>query len=186
MSGSFSSDPLNPYAPSAVAVPQDPLAAAGVGCWRHGSLLVLHEDALLPPLCVKTGKPAAEYRRSPLRWSHPLRWPREYVQFDVPLSPRPIFWYGRGRPLVLVLAAAATLLSTAAAAAGIALIESAAGSGEVATMIIVVGVITVCCVVACWSALAQPLWVVRRKKKYYWLSGAKRRFLEQLPSWPYG
>ena len=55
---------LNPYAPSAVAPSENPLAAIGVGCWRHGTLLVVHEDAELPPICVKTGREAVAYRPS--------------------------------------------------------------------------------------------------------------------------
>jgi hypothetical protein len=179
--------PINPYAPSAVVEPHESLAALGAGCWRHGSLLVAHENAQLPPICVKTGKPAVEYRLSPIRWTHPLRWPAEYVQFAVPLSARPLFWLGPGRKWVLASAAMTIVISVVAslvAAVAIDREELTHGNPEASIIAVVLGIFVIFSCFAGWASLAQPLWIVRRKGKFYWLSGASRKFLEQIPNWP--
>ena len=170
---------INPYAAPLGEAQADWSLVAGVGCWRHGSLLVVHEDAQLPPICVKTGRPAAGYRPTRVRWSHPLRWPWEYVGFQVPLSEWSLFSFGRGRPLVLVAAVAVTASLIALATLDLPIPVDAR------ILLLLIGGAISLTLFASYAALAQPLWFVRRRRKYYWLSGANRRFLEKLPPWTF-
>ena len=168
----------NPYASPAADPAPDFELVLGVGAWRHRSLLVLHEEAQLPPVCVKTGRPATSYHTSDIRWSHLLRWPREYVQVAVPLSDRAAFYLGPVRPIVL----AAAIVAAVVCAASIVL----ANVLELAAVVIFAWLCGVVASVlfAWWLTLAQPLWVVKRRRKYYWLSGANQKFLAHLPGWP--
>lgn len=63
---------FNPYA--APTMPQ-PMQAAGNyqgGVWRKGNVLVLHQRAQLPQICVKSGTPATTWLKRDLSWHHPL------------------------------------------------------------------------------------------------------------------
>jgi hypothetical protein len=139
---------------------------------------VVHEDVRLPPICVKTGGPAAVYRDCVICWSHPLRWPREYLHVATPLAERPAFLYGAGRPIIVALAIVATLVCAGAIIAATQfriapIVYFAWTSGVVAAVLLV------------WcSTLGQPLRFAKRWRKYYWLAGASRKFLAQLPEWP--
>jgi hypothetical protein len=79
----------NPYAPSAVVDPRLELAEAGVGAWRDGSLIVLHRDATLPAICLKTGPPAGGGLTMKVAWR---AWPFSLHvhphELRLPLSPR--------------------------------------------------------------------------------------------------
>jgi hypothetical protein len=175
---------LNPYAsPTAPPTAQPPFDV-GVGAWRHGSLLVIHQDVQLLGICVKTGRPATQWRLVKIRWSHPLIWPREYLHLWLPLCDRRAFWMGRGRRIaalgsVLLCAIVLSLLVASILLPGILqngeLVILVWGSGAV-------GGILLCW----WFSLGIPLVFVRRKRKYFWLSGAHRQFLASLPNWPYG
>lgn len=42
------------------------------GVWRKGNLLVLHQRAQLPPICVKSGVASTSWLKRNLSWHHPL------------------------------------------------------------------------------------------------------------------
>jgi hypothetical protein len=167
----------NPYAPPRADPAPDFEPVLGVGAWRHGTLVVLHEEAQLPPLCVKSGV-SAPYGLWPIRWTHPLRWPAEHLEVMVALSPRAEFWHTGGRVVALTLALVAASITLAAAAAGLWLAR------EEAIAPAMLGCVAAIVLFAWWHSLAQPLWLVKRRRKYYWLSGAHKKFLAQLPHWP--
>jgi hypothetical protein len=48
----------NPYAASAVAEPRTSDSPHGAGVWHYGYFVVMHCDAVLPPVCFKSGEPA--------------------------------------------------------------------------------------------------------------------------------
>lgn len=170
---------INPYAAPLGEAQADWSLVAGVGCWRHGSLLVVHEDAQLPPICVKTGKPATGYRPTKIYWSHPLRWPWEFVQFQVPLSAWSLYSFGRGRSIGLWVA----IILTGVDVGALVVLGFLGRITEDTLLAAACGGILGLCLLAGWLALAQPLHFVRRRGKYYWVSGARRPFLEQLPTW---
>lgn len=64
---------VNPYAAPTVPQPYQ-VQAAGYqgGVWRKGGILVLHQRAQLPPVCLKSGAPATTWLKRNLSWHHPL------------------------------------------------------------------------------------------------------------------
>ena len=66
----------NPYrAPAAIPVAGEKLLPQGTeaGIWSDGKLLVVHKQATLPPICVKTRRAAEETITRKFRW-HPPRY----------------------------------------------------------------------------------------------------------------
>jgi hypothetical protein len=62
---------VNPYAaPSVYDKPQQMKQYDG-GVWQAGSLLVIHRQAVLPPVCVKSGLPATTWLPRNLSWHPP-------------------------------------------------------------------------------------------------------------------
>lgn len=61
----------NPY--SAPQSFHTPLTASGIsqGIWRDGKKLVVHRDAVLPPICVKTNEPSVRKIKRKYYWRHP-------------------------------------------------------------------------------------------------------------------
>ncbi|HMC10161.1 MAG TPA: hypothetical protein VKH44_02680, partial [Pirellulaceae bacterium] len=63
------SEPVNPYASPQIDGGYSPRQQLGFdGLWRHGDVLVMHKQAPLPPICVKSGQPATEWLRRDLQW----------------------------------------------------------------------------------------------------------------------
>ena len=64
----------NPFAaPIGEANAYAPYSANGGGLWRDGKTLVMHRDARLLPLCVRSGDPVNEQGiTKKLSWHHPL------------------------------------------------------------------------------------------------------------------
>jgi len=61
---------INPYASPAEAGGYD-RQPFGVGVWRDGPLLVMHQKAELPRFCIHTGEPAVGGREYVLAWKPP-------------------------------------------------------------------------------------------------------------------
>jgi hypothetical protein len=65
---------VNPYAAPQMPQPYEVKPAPGYqgGVWRRGRVLIMHQRAQLPPICVKSGAPAATWLKRDLSWHHPL------------------------------------------------------------------------------------------------------------------
>ena len=63
----------NPYsAPqSSFQMPATPAAGTNQGIWRDGKKLVVHKQAVLPPICVKTNEPSGRKIKRKYYWHHP-------------------------------------------------------------------------------------------------------------------
>lgn len=174
---------VNPYASPAVARPVEPWEAAGIGVWRDGSLMVVHEQALLPTdLCIKSGRPATHVREIQVRWSHWARWPREYLTFQVGLTRSWNLWLGRGRQFALIGMLALVSVSILAILARFLL----PARHEDALVTVTFSLVASTCGAIVWMSLSHPLHLVRRRGKYYWLGGAHKSYLAGLSDWPYG
>lgn len=66
------SQQFNPYA--APSMPQPMMQQPGYqgGVWRKGNILVMHQRARLPEICVKSGAPATTWLKRDMSWFHPL------------------------------------------------------------------------------------------------------------------
>jgi hypothetical protein len=167
---------INPYASPSVP---DPLVRPdpGVGVWREGTLLVVHRDAVLPPICVKSGRPASEWIEVTLPAIDMLNLGQTKTVFRVPLSARARWMRSYGASFALVLAVIAAVLIPFTWAVGPPPLEP-------------LGLFTGTCIVTALICVLQAIMLrqvisfVRLKGSYFWFSGAHRRFLAQLPPWP--
>src|SRR5690349_19000028 len=66
---------INPYAApqvvNAEVVPGPTPVQGFPGLWRQGNVLVMHKQAPLPPICLKSGLPATQWLRRNLQWHEP-------------------------------------------------------------------------------------------------------------------
>jgi hypothetical protein len=171
---------VNPYAPSAVVDPQAELAQAGVGVWRDGKLLVMHRDAVLPDICLKSGQPATRRFKQTLACRDRKPFSRaKTLTLQVPLSDRQFFLAGVGSWLLAcgVVALYGMLGVTVALAAG--RLDPPYAGYLIVAVLLVLGV-----VLTTGGFLREVVHVHRWRGDYLWLSGPGSRFLEQLPDWP--
>ena len=175
MSRSATND-VNPYAPPKASGQVLALDEAGVGVWRDGNLLVMHKQAALPHICVRTGEPAT--RHVPLRvaWfrcTWQLRLDR--LPMQVPMCSRWAFYSTVGRRalmlcgLTVAVALAAMFVLAGWSPANVQALLCGASIGALALL----GA----------AALGEPLQFIRARGNYLWFRGAHPRFLERLPEW---
>lgn len=167
---------INPYAPPSVP---DPLLRPdpGVGVWRDGTLLVLHCDAVLPPICVKSARPASEWIDVTLPSIDMLILGQTKTVFRVPLSSRTQWMRSYGAAIALALAIYAMVM-----------VPFTWGAGPPPRQPL--GLFTGACIVTALICVLQAIMLrqvisfVRLKGNYFWFAGAHRRYLAQLPPWP--
>ena len=168
----------NPYAPSAVVDPRQEFAAAGIGAWRDGDLLVVHRDVRLPDLCLKTGRPATRRLAVKLAWDeHWWSLRKQTVWLEVPLCEWRYFVATRVRWLLVALGIAALgLMFLIAPQMDEMPVRWAApsliGAGGAAVTLLLTS-----------AALGEPVAIRRVRGDYLWLGGPGERFLKQLPAW---
>lgn len=173
---------VNPYAPSAVAAPYSGASELGVGVWRDGNLLVMHRDATLPAICLKTGAPASHWLVQKIGWQD--SWfaiTSHQYELRLPLSARRYWLATRLRWWLLGLGAVAILLLVVVGMQldrlpdGISPRQSIFGVASLAVTLFVVA-----------YNVGTAVTPRRFRGDYIWLSGADSRFLAQLPPWPGG
>jgi hypothetical protein len=168
----------NPYAPSAVVDPRQELAEAGVGAWRDGDLLVIHRDARLPEICLKTGQPAGRRLTVKLAWDeHWWSLRKQTLRLELPLSERSYFAATRLRWLLVALGMAVL------AALGVIIPRLHHWPSGQGALVIFGGGSSAITLLLCSVALGEPVAIRRVRGDYLWLSGAGQRFLQQLPVW---
>jgi hypothetical protein len=190
-------DQVNPY-----AAPQQPLGYQGAGTvasplfaglWRQGTLLVMHKQAPLPEICLKSNQKATRRLKRNLQWHHPalafliLVGVLVYVIVALILTKRATIqlplteeWYAR-RKSRLLIAWSWGLLSLAFIPLGIALAVQTEQGGY--ALLAVLGFV---------SGLAALIYgqyacsLVRPKRitdEYVWLIGVHPDFLNRLETW---
>lgn len=165
----------NPYASPQGAGDYGSDIDPNVGAWRDGHWLVMHVNAGLPPICVKTGQPAECYAETTIRWvQHLVPWAES---IRVPLT-RVAYRRHVVAPLVVFLA---TLLTSGL------LVWIASLFDEVPLFLILsvvaLPIATIVAGMRALGALGRLLTVGDARGKHLWLSGASPEFLRQLPKW---
>jgi uncharacterized membrane protein YhaH (DUF805 family) len=61
----------NPYSAPQSSVQIPAASGNGQGIWRDGKRLVVHKQAVLPPICVKTNEPSERTIKRKFYWHHP-------------------------------------------------------------------------------------------------------------------
>ena len=79
-------DDVNPYASPAGAGGYEPVLDRGVGVWRDGDRIVLHQAAALPRICLMTGKPARFGFPLEIAWRAGLEVTTRKLSLYAPLS----------------------------------------------------------------------------------------------------
>ena len=168
---------INPYASPAEAGGYDERQRLGVGVWRDGRLLVMHQRAVLPRFCVHTGERAVGGRKFIWKPGNIFTGARTIL---IPLCGDCIRDYQR-----------LCLWSFAGFGCGIAgLLVSFAASwlgdwrwvGTVAA--VALGVVGALVWVRAVQTLGWRLAVVRIQGDYFWLTEVHPGLLRQLPEWP--
>lgn len=188
----------NPFAaptgPSAARVPY--AAGFGSGVWRDGKSLVMHRDARLPPLCVRTGVPVDEQGVAvKLSWHHPLLAlsflagcliyvilaivVTKKATIAIPLSPDE----RRKRKTAIYLCTALGLLGVFGFFASFVLITDASteATGLVALLASVFVGIGAAVVGTSRSRILRP---VKITDSHLWLRGVHASILDELPALP--
>jgi hypothetical protein len=62
---------FNPYAAPTMPQPMQHVPNYQGGVWRKGNVLVMHQRAQLPQICVKSGMPATTWLKRDMSWFHP-------------------------------------------------------------------------------------------------------------------
>jgi hypothetical protein len=164
----------NPYAAPATGDGPVPLEV-GVGVWREGHLIVMHESASLPPFCVKSGMPAL--RRAIVEIFR-FELAAAPIKLAVPLAHwwRIVAVWCRYHVLLLavgVMLPAFMLAPMLKRLTGDQMeVQIAIGAGAFYLSLFAFGII-----------FGSPLNCVRSHGHYIWLKGADLRFLDRLPDW---
>jgi len=173
---------VNPYAASAVAEPLVPSAdVLGIGVWRDGDYLVMHQMAPLPRVCLFTGLPATHGRLVTLSWYYRLL-SSQSLQLVIPLSERWI-WLDRCRWSLGLVAG----LGAAGGSAALIALTRGAGRGQTHDTLemglfalIAIGVVAALYI----QNTQRGCGIAQVRGDYLWIGGPSRAFLAQLPPWP--
>lgn len=172
---------INPYASPAGAGGYAPQLDCGVGVWRDGPLLVIHREAALPPICLKTGEAGVRWRRFDVIWTYPIDWSGRRLRLQIPMCNAAFRGYRRCWWIGVLSVAIPAILSLQAA-----LIWAKEMPAAVVSFLIGLWVCGgLCCLVTHWM-IGTPLRFVRVRGQHLWLAGASREFLNQLPVWTNG
>jgi hypothetical protein len=175
-----SGDQVNPYASPAEAGGYDDRRPFGVGVWRDGTFLVMHQNADLPRFCVHTGEPAVGGREYVLIWKQPGAIFTSSKTVLIPLCRQCVRDFQRLRLqscLALGLAGLVLPLPFAAPMLGERAVLAIGGMLVLGTIGVVLWV------EALWTR-RRPLSVARSRGEYLWLQDVHAGLLKQVPPWP--
>jgi hypothetical protein len=174
---------FNPYVAPIAADSYD-TTDRGIGVWRDRWLLVMHKDASLPAICIKTGEPADRFLRFRLAWHYPIDWWTRKRDVDLPFCERGCREYRlrRLRDALILLTVSVTV---SVAGGSLALFTDDIPRWIVFFLLIPLFVLlpaAAAVVVMRW----RPIGFWRVRGPYLWLVGADPQFLAQLPPWTSG
>jgi hypothetical protein len=188
---------VNPY-----AAPQAQSYAPAIvqsrpldGLWREGGVLVMHKNAPLPDICIKSNEPAVRRLKRKLQWHHPaigltiLIGVLIYVILAMILTKRATIhiamtdeWFARRSRRMLIawgLALAAVLMFVGS----FFTIEVA--DGVVFAFLIFASVVLLIAAPIYGQAACRMVWPKRMTDDYIWLKGVHPGFLDRLEAFPY-
>jgi hypothetical protein len=167
---------INPYASPAIPGGYD--ASGGIGVWRDGDRLVLHQKADLPRFCVVTGEPARFGYYFEIAWNYPGDLDHRLLGLYVPLCARIHRAYRLWRWAALLI----PLVALGICAASIYNF----GLDHIATYIALPGFLAAFAAgIYIYVQHSEFLYFVAVHGDYLWLKGADNRYLDRLPDWPF-
>lgn len=171
-------NPLNPYAAPAAVGQANTVPPPGVGLWRDGAYLVIHQGALFPERCLITGEETSHRHRQQVRWYYPIDFATRTLRVEYSLTPPVVQGIWRQRMIAWLLAPLAVLGVATLCMVG-DLPGPAVSNNMVWSAIIAFGI----CLYVTINA-GRILKFERVNNAYLWLRGARRPFLDTLPQWP--
>jgi hypothetical protein len=166
---------LNPYESPAVADGRFSDELAGVGIWRDGKNLVMHQRAQLPRICIKTGQPAERFLPFKLRWYYPIDWSTRKLRVEVPFCDA-AYRASRRKRLIGTVILVCTIVFLVGSQL-LLMINRPQG---------LFMLLASCGFAAGGMLRSPPLKFVRVRGEYLWFSGAGNGFLAKLPDWMFG
>jgi hypothetical protein len=179
----------NPYEPPVLpAEVLEPPWPSG-GAYRDGAYLVLHHASTLPPICIKSGRPAETQQEYELAGGLPndgsapsarKRWYGDKVYvIQLPLTARAVWW---GKVLNrLGLGVAAVTLS---ALPCIGWYYTSLKPSLLPDFLLVGALVGLITSVALLTEARHQLRLECVARGFFWISNLPKRFLKQLPEWP--
>lgn len=180
---------LNPYEPPALPAEMLELPWPPPGAYRDGRYLVVHHQATLPPICVRTGQVAETWRSYELVGGHPndgsvpptrKKWFGDRVYtIVVPLSNRSVRREQFFRRTAFLL----TAVLLPALVAAVCFLET------LQRLQIAEGVFLglLASLIACLVFLGESrkhLQLECVARGFFWIAKAPQSYLRQLPAWP--
>ena len=170
---------LNPYASPAEAGGYD-RQPFGVGVWRDGPLLEMHQKAELPRFCIHTGEPAVGGREYVLVWKPPGSIFTTSKPVLIPLCRNCVRQFLRLR--VQIFAA----LGLGIAGGGVILAGAFFGIWPGTLALAGLGLVMFAILYGLYALgiNSRALLVVHAQGEYLWLREVHPDFLRRLPPWP--
>lgn len=195
----FGDQAVNPYAAPATAYSMAQPEYSG-GVFRlPGNRLVLHRQAALPGLCIKTGAPAETFVKKTLYWHHPalvllVIFPGLLIYAIVALIVRksmtfsfPITYQARGKlRMRIAIGAVCLILSFVAMFGGLAMSGQQNGGDGIYAMFGVLGFFALLITSIVFFFLGRLVTPTRITDQFTIVKGVSPAYLAKLPDWPYG
>jgi hypothetical protein len=188
---------VNPYAAPRAEAMLPPGKVEGLtpyaGLWRQGNLLVMHKQAPLPDICLKSNQPAKRRLQRKLTWHHPSVYLiillhiliyvvvaliiRKRATIHIPLSEE---WFAiRLRRMLFTWGI--VLASFVLFGAGIALVDRAGGPAPVFAML--GGLVLLLGGLLYGQYACRMVAPQRMTDDYIWLKGVHPEYLNRLEMW---
>jgi hypothetical protein len=187
-------DSLNPYAAPRVEgyyPPQMDANAPFAGLWRQGNLLVMHRNAPLPNICLKSNEAATGRLKRNLSWHHPAIYliillhlfiylvvaliVRKTATIYIPLTEE---WLARRRRRML-FAWAAVLASFLLFGFAVSRVDHE----QWAPLAMILAILLALAAAIYGLVACRLVWPKRMTDQYIWLKGVHPNFLNRLEAW---
>jgi hypothetical protein len=171
-------DPLNPYAAPAGIEEYHPELGPGVGIWRNGKLVVIHQSLDFPERCIWTNEPSERRFTQQFTFSSMLglrNWSIPFAYSFSPVSRNKVVWDFLSGGLLTTASFLMLVMLFALDENGILQVAWLSPLFFI-TLAFGFGIM--------WRQLQSPLSLTHQEQAYFCLRGAKEPFLRSLPNWP--
>lgn len=184
---------INPYASPVATTERNPQPSTG-GIWSDGKVLVMHKQANLPDVCIKSNQPTDGYRlKRKLTWHHPaviaavLISPLVYIILAVILSKKATLQIGlsevwrKKRGTRIAIAWGCFLLGVLMIVAAVVVGNSRNGSGGIVAACVISGLLLILGGAIYGLLAARMVYPQKIDDEYVYLKGAHPDFIARFP-----
>jgi hypothetical protein len=170
-------DPLNPYA-APVGVAEYQPTGPGVGAWRNGELVVIHESVNFPERCIWTNQETNRRFTHHFTYGSWIGIDSQTISFDYSFSAE-----ARQKVVGNVLASLGMFAASLVFLIGLFALDR----NNIAHLTWLSPIFMITMMLGFGMMLRysrSPLALIHHEQKYYCIRGAKEPFLRSLPKWP--